>query len=164
MNGTNRLLGLAHRLLDALAAVLLVAVLTVTAIQVIARYLLGLATPWSEELTRLLFIWLVFIGASRAHHMNIDILPNALAPRSARALQIGSALFGAALVAFLAVYGLGLVDLTAYDRFTALGISVQYLYWALVVGGVLWIVLGLAAVFVAPPDEPAAEEPPETMS
>ncbi|WGF87948.1 TRAP transporter small permease [Marinivivus vitaminiproducens] len=158
------MLGLAHRLLDALAALLLVAVLVVTTTQVVARYVLGLATPWSEELTRLLFIWLVFIGASRARHMNIDILPSALAPRSARTLQIGSALFGAALVAFLAVYGLGLVDLTAYDRFTALGISVQYLYWALVVGGVLWIVLGLADVLMAPADEPALEEPPETMA
>lgn len=53
-----RLLG---RLLDITAALLLLGVLAVTVAQVTARYLLGVPMPWGEELTRLLFVWLVVV-------------------------------------------------------------------------------------------------------
>lgn len=130
--------------LDAAAAVLLLAMLAVTTAGVLARYALDVAMPWSEELTRLLFVWLVLIAASRARHMSIDLLTGGLLRGKRRALDIAGAVLGAILLAILVRYALGLVELTANDRFTALGVSVQYLYWAVVVGGALWIVTSLA--------------------
>ena len=35
---------------------------------------------------------------------------------------------------------LGMADLTAFDRFTAVDLSVSWIYWALVVSGNLWLV------------------------
>jgi TRAP-type transport system small permease protein len=140
--------------LDAAAAVLLVAMLAVTTARVLARYALDLAMPWSEELTRLLFVWLVLVAASRTRHMSIDLLTNRLPRGRRRALDIAGAILGAILLAVLVRYALGLVELTANDRFTALGVSVQYLYWAVVVGGALWIVTSLADTLFGHEEEP----------
>jgi TRAP-type C4-dicarboxylate transport system permease small subunit len=140
--------------LDAAAAALLVAMLAVTTARVLARYALDLSMPWSEELTRLLFVWLVLVAASRTRHMSIDLLTNALPRRKRRALDVAGAILGAVLLAILVRYALGLVELTANDRFTALGVSVQYLYWAVVVGGGLWIVTSLADALLGHQEEP----------
>jgi TRAP-type transport system small permease protein len=130
--------------LDAAAALLLVAMLAVTAARVLGRYALDLSMPWSEELTRLLFVWLVLVAASRTRHMSIDLLTGGPLRRKRKALDVAGAILGAILLAILVRYAFGLVELTADDRFTALGVSVQYLYWAVVVGGGLWIVTSLA--------------------
>ncbi len=145
---------LLRRLLDIAAALLLVAVLAITAARVVGRYVLGLPMPWSEELTRLLFVWLVMLAAARAGHMRIDLLEGKLGPRARRGLAALITVVSVVLLAFLVHYGLALVELTAYDRYTALGVSVQYLYWAVVVGGSLWIILLLADTFLEPEDRP----------
>jgi TRAP-type C4-dicarboxylate transport system permease small subunit len=80
MNGKALIAGI-DRALDWIAAALLLAILCITTARVAGRYLFGLSFPWSEELTRLLFIWLVLIGAARARHMSIDILPIAAGPK-----------------------------------------------------------------------------------
>lgn len=145
------LLTLIRRGLDWAAALLLLAILAVTSARVVGRYVLGAGLPWSEELTRLLFIWLVLVGAARTRHMAIDLLPN-LWPRVAVGLKLFAAALGVGLLALLVRQALVLVELTALDRFTALGVSVQYLYWAVVVGGSLWIVLTLAGLVWPDPD------------
>lgn len=145
------------RALDAAAALLLLAVLVVTAARVAGRYLFGLPMPWSEELTRLLFVWLVMLGAARATHMRIELLQARLSPLPRRALEIGIALLSVGLLALLVRYGYAMVELTTFDRFTALGVSVQYLYASVVIGGGLWIVLLLAATFL--PDQRATSAP-----
>ena len=62
----------ARRLVDAASALLLVAVLVVTLLQVGARYVFNWPMPWSEELTRLIFVWLVMIAAVGSAHMRIE--------------------------------------------------------------------------------------------
>jgi TRAP-type transport system small permease protein len=140
------LLTLFRRGLDWAAALLLLAILAVTAARVVGRYVLGAGMPWSEELTRLLFIWLVLIGAARTRHMAIDLLPSVSRPRMAAGLKLFAAALGIGLLALMVRQALVLVELTTFDRFTALGVSVQYLYWAVVVGGSLWIALTLAGL------------------
>jgi TRAP-type transport system small permease protein len=148
-----------RRALDALGALLLLAVLLVVAAQVAARYLLGLPMPWAEELTRLLFVWLVMIGATRARHLRIDMIEGPLGPRGRRALRLGTAALSVLLLLVLVHYGRAMIELTAYDRYTALGLSVQYLYWSVVVGAALWALLVVLDLVVPPPAEPA-ELPP----
>jgi TRAP-type transport system small permease protein len=138
------LLAMVGRVLDWSAAALLFAILCITTARVAGRYLFGISLPWSEELTRLLFIWLILVGAARTRHMSIDLLPDALGPRAALALRLFALALGVGLLALMVRQSFVLIDLTAFDRFTALGVSVQYLYWAVVVGGGLWILLSLA--------------------
>lgn len=145
-----------RRVLDAAAAILLVVVLALTTSQIVFRYVLGISMPWTEELTRLLFVWLVLIAASRTSHMTIDLVPNAIAPgRKRRVLEIGTTVVGILTLLVLIYYAFGLLEIVAYDRYTALGISVQYLYWAVIVGSVFWILTSVADLFVDRPSEPA---------
>lgn len=139
-------IGFLRRGLDWAAAALLFAILVVAAVRVAGRYLFGVGLPWSEELTRLLFIWLILVGAARTRHMAIDLLPNAAPPAVSLILRTFALVIALGLLALLAWQALDLVELTAYDRFTALGVSVQYLYWAVVVGCSLWIALSLATL------------------
>ncbi len=145
-------------LLDAVAALLLAAVLLITGARVVARYLLGQSMPWSEELTRLLFIWLVLIGAAGARHLRIDVVPVRLGHGTARlCLEIAIAALSVGVLLLLVWKGFGLIALTAFDRYTALDLSLQYLYWSLVVGGVLWIVITLLALIESRRDDPGGD-------
>jgi TRAP-type transport system small permease protein len=157
-SGLETALRLLRGVLDAVSALLLVAVLIVVSAQVVARYVLGVAMPWGEELTRLLFVWLVMIAATRAAHLRIDLLEGRLGPAGRRGLALASAFVSILLLAVLVRYGWSMVELTTYDRYTALGVSVQYLYWSVVIGGSLWIFLILADL--AFPAESRAELPP----
>lgn len=148
-------LALVRRVLDAAAAVLLVIVLALTCSQVVFRYVLGISMPWTEELTRLLFVWLVLIGASRTSHMAIDLVPMSMRLGPARrTLEVGATGVGVLTLLVLIRYTVDLLEIVAYDRFTALGISVQYLYWSVIVGGGLWIAMSLAELFVRRDPEP----------
>lgn len=52
--------------------------LAVCIIMVVCRYLLFVATPWADELARLVFLWIVFIGSgyvtSQWSHLDIQIV------------------------------------------------------------------------------------------
>lgn len=52
-----------NRLTDILAGFMVLSLCIVVSIQIISR-LTGVSTPWTEELTRYVFIWVVFLGMS----------------------------------------------------------------------------------------------------
>ena len=60
--GSQRTGRLIH-LLEFVAAILLMGITLVVTMQVVCRYLLKDLPPWSEELSRYLFIWAIFMGA-----------------------------------------------------------------------------------------------------
>ncbi|MGB3717977.1 MAG: hypothetical protein DIU63_15205 [Proteobacteria bacterium] len=133
------MLGLLKRLVDTACALLLGVIAALAFFQVVARYILGFSTPWSEELLRLLFVWLALLGAARTVHMRVDMLEQAAGPLIRRGLVLLQALVAVGLLVLLIWHGLTLIELTAYDRYTALPVSVQWLYWAIVVAGGLWL-------------------------
>ena len=47
-----------------LLVVFLIAMTLIMGIQVLSRYVLGQSLSWSEEITRYLFIWSVFLSVS----------------------------------------------------------------------------------------------------
>ncbi len=130
----------ARRLVDGASALLLIAVLVVTLLQVGARYVFNWPMPWSEELTRLIFVWLVMIAAVGSAHMRIEFFAQRLPAGVRRVVAVALALLGIALLAVMAWKSLGLIELTRNDRYSALGVSVSLLYWAALTGCTLWIV------------------------
>jgi TRAP-type C4-dicarboxylate transport system permease small subunit len=58
--------------------------ISVTFAQVLCRYVLRSPLPWSEELARYCFVWIVFLGATlgleRGVHIGVDILTILLPP------------------------------------------------------------------------------------
>ncbi len=61
-----------------LAALGMFSLVSLVAIQVICRYILKVATPWTEELARYVFLWTTYIGCamcfSKKKHVVIDLI------------------------------------------------------------------------------------------
>jgi TRAP-type transport system small permease protein len=134
------------RIPDVISAALLALTAALVVAQVVVRYVLGGSLVWSEELTRLLFVWMVLVAASRAQPMRVDMLLDAMPPRLAALVSgIGTCLV-AALTVYLVVGAWWMMDLTQSDSYMALGISLRWLYCALLVAGFLWLIRAAADI------------------
>jgi TRAP-type C4-dicarboxylate transport system permease small subunit len=139
----NGLRSLAHhcvRAIDAVSAILVFAISALVFAQVIVRYVLGGSLVWSEELTRVLFVWMVLLAASTADPMRIDFVIRAVPTRVAAMVSAIAECVVFGLTCYLLWGAWGMVDLTADDRFTALDVSVSWIYVALLVAAALWLV------------------------
>ena len=134
------------RLPDIVAAALLAIVTLLVSAQVLVRYALGGSLVWSEELTRLLFVWMVLIAAATAPPMQVNLFVDRLSPRLAALIRLLSELLVLALTLVLVYGAWGMMDLTQFDTYTALEISVRWLYLALLVGGCLWVMGSVARI------------------
>ncbi len=84
------------RLLKALVALCLVLMVVLVLGNVVLRYVFNTGLTLSEELSRWLFVYLVFLGAVVAlrerAHLGVDSLVNTLSPRGRRACLVASLL------------------------------------------------------------------------
>ena len=133
----------------AVAAVMLGIMAAVVIYTVFQRYLLGKIPYWSEELPRLLLIWMAFLGAVAAAvhggHLSAGLLP--LLISSKRVLRF-FAILRLALTSLFSIVmikaSFDLALLTSGQLTAALQISASWAYAACAVG-----LAGLAAVSVA---------------
>ncbi|GEN28342.1 hypothetical protein HVA01_19880 [Halovibrio variabilis] len=76
--------------MEYLIGVILVALIASVSCNVVGRALFNHSLPWADELARMLFVWLVFIGAaaafSRYEHIAVDALVRRLPLRLAHIL------------------------------------------------------------------------------
>ena len=77
---------------QSITAFLMMAMTALTLLQVVSRYALNAAFPWTEELARIVLIYLTFIGSivafQRREHLKIDIIVHALPQGARRWLQV----------------------------------------------------------------------------
>ncbi|HSV16794.1 MAG TPA: TRAP transporter small permease [Casimicrobiaceae bacterium] len=75
-----------NRVVDGMAIALFAAILVLVNLQIVCRFVLSLSVPWTEEVSRLLFIWLAYTGAAigvrEGSLIVIDTVPEMLGPRS----------------------------------------------------------------------------------
>ena len=80
------------RPLDYFAALMLFGIVAVVTGQVIWRYVFNNSLSWSEELSRYLFAWLIFVGAAIAvkenTHIRVDIIFNHLGAANRKRLEV----------------------------------------------------------------------------
>lgn len=78
--------------MEYLIGAILVALIVSVSCNVVGRALFNYSLPWADELARMLFIWLVFIGAaaafSRYEHIAVDALVRRLPLRLAHMLYL----------------------------------------------------------------------------
>lgn len=129
---------------SALAGTLVLVVFLVVLLQVAMRYLLARPNPWSEEVSRLCFVWLSMLGASLAvHHQAHFAFSQALGRLSRRAQRLArrlaTSVVGLSAVGLL-VFGVELVRITHPQRSPALNLSLAFLYAAVPVGAALVLI------------------------
>jgi TRAP-type C4-dicarboxylate transport system permease small subunit len=87
-----RLRGGIEKVLNVISGVMLAGMVIIVFSNVIARYFLNASIAWSDEVSRFMFIWLVFIGAVVAYmrndHLGLDILIKYLPKKASQTLVL----------------------------------------------------------------------------
>ncbi len=119
---------------------------TVIAMQVFMRYIMGSSLAWSEELARYCFIWLVYLGISygvkKQRHIKVDVMLLLLKDRAKIVLNILANLLFLGFAIFVMFYGYDIAQklLTWGQKSPALQIPMGLVYLATPIG------MGLTAI------------------
>ena len=132
---------------EILAGAILLAIVLILAGQVFSRYGLSLSLSWPEEVSRYLFVWLVFIGGAAAvgkgESLVVDSFTHLASPRMKRVARItaaAGALVGIAILVYTCLpLLLGPASRTASP---ASGVRLFWVYLAVPVGCII------AAIFL----------------
>jgi len=131
------------RTLEAVVVFAFVALVVVAFAQVVFRYALGNSLSWAEEVSRYLFVWIVFLAAAiavdKGSHIAVDSLQGALGERARAVLQIA---LGVCIGVFLVVVtwkSLSLARLAMIERAPASGVPLGLVQMAMPIGMVLML-------------------------
>lgn len=136
----DRVLTWIDHLAEFVCHVLLVIIVAVTALQVVLRFL-NRPTSWSEEIALLLLVWFgmiaIAIGVRRHGHIAITALRDRLPAGAARAVDFLAE--GLLLVFSLVLFwqSFALIALAGVQLMPATGLSRAWLYYPVLVGGLL---------------------------
>jgi TRAP-type C4-dicarboxylate transport system permease small subunit len=126
---------------------------------VFSRYVLHSTFTWYDEIARLLFVWIVFLGAAvgvrRSGHFRLQLVVDRLPRGLRRAADIFGVLaimlFGGVLIE----QGWTLVELGQFQQTPVMGLSKAYVYASMPVGGALTILYSLRHLWHAVTGTPA---------
>ena len=100
--------------------------------QVCLRYFLNMSISWTEEFSRIMFIWMVFIGAvlvlDQGSHFVFDVFIGLLPKKLQIIASILSDLLVLMLLLFIAFWGFKLSLFNMAQRTTIMGISYFLVY------------------------------------
>lgn len=141
---TTALLRFLNRFEDEVAGILMIAVTVVLTLQVFTRYVLNDPLDWTEEVSRHLFVWMVFFGASGALHDRSHVAIDLLVTRLPLKARLAAALLCNLMVLFflgnLLYWGVKAVDRMWNLPTATLGLPIGLVYTVLPITAALMIV------------------------
>ena len=138
-----------------LCVVFLALMSIIIVLQVFFRYVLNNSLSWSEELARYLFIWMIYIGISYGVKLDKRICVDAVYTFMPKGIKRGYAIVAYILFLIFAVaiiyYGILVVgmQITSGQVSPAMGLPMQYVYAAPVVGMVLTVIRLIQKIYYA---------------
>ncbi|SFA93942.1 TRAP-type C4-dicarboxylate transport system, small permease component [Lentibacillus halodurans] len=131
------------KLLRYICLVLLLVIVFITILQVFYRFVLDSPLIWTDELSRFLLIWMVFLGAATVSfddkHLAVNVLQENM---SSRMQLISNLVIRTLIIIFLAMViytSIDIVSAAHYNRSGALDIPFSYWRVSITVGSVLMI-------------------------
>jgi TRAP-type C4-dicarboxylate transport system permease small subunit len=132
------------RIIEYFDAILLFCILFIIILEVVCRGVLHVPVSFTDELSRSIYIIMVFLGASAAlrdrAHVTVDIVTNIVPEKAKRILRIVSAIF---MIPFIVAMTFGAFeDVMRYwaSVISTVGwLKVGYLYLGVAVSGILMI-------------------------
>lgn len=114
---------------------------------VFSRYVLHATFQWYDEVARLCFVWMVFLGAAtavrRGAHFRLHLLIDRFGPGARRATDLVVAFLVVGFGAVLVAGGIALWPVARRQVSDSLELSMVWFYGALPVGGALMILFSL---------------------
>jgi TRAP-type C4-dicarboxylate transport system permease small subunit len=132
---------------EGLLLLMMVALCADVFLGVFSRYVIGSTFTWSDEIARLLFVWIVFLGAAvgvrRTAHFRLHLLVDRLPAGVRRVVDVFGVLVLMGFGLVLIQQGWKLVELGQFQRTPVMGLSKQYIYLSVPAGGALIILYSL---------------------
>jgi TRAP-type transport system small permease protein len=137
------------------ACILLLAAISIDLLLgVFSRYVLERTFVWYDEVARLCFMWLVFLGAAvavrRGAHFGLDVVVASLPPPLQRFLRLLTPLTVIVFSAALIWLGWDLMRHGATQTTAVMGMPVSWIYAAMPVGAALMAFYALMSLFEKP--------------
>ena len=150
----------ASNCVEGLLLVMMVVLCVDVFLGVFSRYVMGRTFTWYDEIARLVFVWIVFLGAAvgvrRSGHFRLHLVIDRFPPGLRRAADIFGVLaimlFGGVLIQ----QGWKLVELGQFQQTPVMGLSKGYVYASMPAGGALIILYSLRHLWRAVTGAPAA--------
>jgi TRAP-type C4-dicarboxylate transport system permease small subunit len=137
--------------LSAIIGGILIVIFLLNLYQVGGRYLFGVGAIWIPDLTRLLFIWMVFLGTAlmyqRKRHLVIDFVLLRLTGSVRRAVEAGIGVGMLVLAGVMAAAGWRIMRIRMDIPYTGLEIPTGYAYLAVPVAAFLMVLTSLANIW-----------------
>lgn len=142
--------------LEKMLCVIFLALMSIIIVlQVFFRYVLNNSLSWSEELARYLFIWMIYVGISYGVKLDKHICVDAVYTFMPKGIKRGYAIVAYVLFLIFAVaiiyYGILVVgmQITSGQVSPAMGLPMQYVYVAPVVGMILTVIRLVQKIYYA---------------
>jgi C4-dicarboxylate transporter DctQ subunit len=141
---------LLSRLVESLVVLLAGIIVAIVTAEVTLRYLFSHSMIFTEELSRYLMVWIVFLGSALAirdgSHIHIQILVKRLGPRMQQNVKLASYALIIAFLVFITVEGLKILPRQLQQMCITIDISLFYFYLAIPVGSILMIIFLLPII------------------
>ncbi len=132
----------------AVIGICMIVMMVVIFVQTSTRYLIFYSIPWSEEVSRYLYVALTLLGLNLAitskQLVRIDIIDNYLKGNSLKALNIVRAALSVIITATFFYSSFGMIDVSQFQSSPALGMSMQIMYSIIGIG---FLLSAVAAIF-----------------
>lgn len=123
----------------------------VTFAQVVSRYVIAAPLPWSEELARYCFVWIVFlggaIGLSRGIHLGVDIFVNMMPAAVRRRLDVLTSALIAIFAGTVIYASYPVINMNMFQRSPALGVQMTWIYIAIPISMALIFLICAERIF-----------------
>lgn len=133
------------RIVSGLGGLLVAVLISITAASVIARYVFARPIQWTEEMSGLLMIWIVFIGAIGCEvensHLRIDALTECLPKTVRRWLDVSVGVASIWLIGYMGWLGYMLAEGAVMRKTQILKVSFWWLDIAVTVGAAGLVIL-----------------------
>jgi len=137
--------------LELAAAILLICITLVVTLQIVCRYILQELPPWSEELSRYLFIWANFVGAgvalARSSHVSIDSLVARLPDSVRRKLETVVVILVTTFALFMVYQGVVTAVAMKGSYSITMHFSMAWVFAALPAAGLIFVLYQLQKIF-----------------
>ncbi len=126
---------------EAVLFVLVLSLLTMIVLQVFTRYILQAALPWTEEVARMLLVWIVMLGAAvameRKQHYAITVLSSGFRGVTRMVVLLITNVLGLVFLAVLVRYGSDYTAANIKTVYVSTQVSRSWVYLAMPVGAAI---------------------------
>jgi TRAP-type C4-dicarboxylate transport system permease small subunit len=138
-----------NKVIEVIVGILLLMMTLSIFLQVLVRFVFtNFSAPWTEELSRYLMIWAIFLGAAiiarRADSLAVEALVTAVPKSAGRVIKVIAHLSAIAFYVYIFFVGLDMAKFGMSETSAAMKLPMIYIYSAMSVGAVLTIVSSIA--------------------